>query len=46
MIELGPGVLLGLGVEIGDVSAFPNYFITEITEDFLVTETGNQFTEE
>jgi hypothetical protein len=45
-IEIGPGIELGQGVQIGAVSAFPALFITEIAEDFLVTETGDQFIEE
>ena len=46
MIEIGPGVELGLGVRIGDVEAFPQYFITEVAQDYLTTETGDKFIEE
>ena len=46
MIEIGGGVELGLGVRMGDVSAFPDSFVTEIAQDNLVTETGDQFIEE
>lgn len=46
MIEIGPGVELGLGVRIGAVSVTPGDFVTEITEDNLITETGDQFIEE
>lgn len=45
-IEIGSGIELGPGVRIGDVNAFPGYFITEITEDNLITETGDQLIEE
>lgn len=46
MIEIGPGIELGQGVAMGDVNAFPGYFITEITEDYLTTESGDRFIEE
>ena len=46
MIEIGPGIELGLGVRMGDVSATVVNFVTEIAEDNLVTETGDQFIEE
>ena len=46
MIEIGEGVELGPGVRMGDVSAFPADFITEIAEDVLVTESGDKFIEE
>jgi hypothetical protein len=46
MIEIGQGIELGLGVRIGDVSATAQAFITEVTQDNLVTETGDQLIEE
>lgn len=46
MIEIGPGIELGLGVRIGDVPAAPVYFITEIAQDYLVAEDGDKFIEE
>lgn len=46
MIEIGPGVELGLGVKIGDIPAFPAYFITEVAQDYITTETGDKFIEE
>lgn len=46
MIEIGPGIELGLGVTIGDVPAFPAFFITESGADYLVTETNDNFIEE
>jgi len=46
MIEIGQGIELGLGVRIGDVSALPVNFITEIAQDNLITETGDQLIEE
>jgi len=46
MIEIGPGVELGLGVTIGDVTFVGTRFITEITEFTLVSETDDTFIEE
>lgn len=46
MIEIGQGIDIGQGVQIGPFAAIPGQFITEITEDFLVTETGDNFEEE
>jgi hypothetical protein len=46
MIEIGPGVELGPGVQIGSFSVFAGQFVTEITEDYLVTETGDNLAEE
>lgn len=46
MIEIGPGIELGLGVQMGDVNTQPVYFVTEITEDFFITETGDRLIEE
>lgn len=46
MIEIDPGIEIGLGVRMGDVNAFPAFFITEITEETLTTETGDKFIEE
>ena len=46
MIEIGPGVELGLGVTMGTVDAFPAFFVTESGADFLVTETNENFIEE
>jgi hypothetical protein len=46
MIEIGQGIELGLGVRIGDVSAAAQAFITEVAQDNLVTETGDQLIEE
>jgi hypothetical protein len=46
MIEIGQGIELGLGVRIGDVSATAQAFITEVAQDNLVTETGDQLIEE
>ena len=46
MIEIGQGIEIGLGVEIGTVNAIPADFVTEIAQDNLVTETGDQFIEE
>jgi len=46
MIEIGQGIELGQGVEMGTVSVFAADFVTEIAQDNLVTETGDQFIEE
>ena len=46
MIEIGAGVELGPGTRIGAVSAVPGDFVTEVQQDPLVTETGDQFIEE
>lgn len=46
MIEIGPGVELGLGVKIGDFNAETVYFVTEIAQDYLITETGDRLIEE
>jgi hypothetical protein len=46
MIEIGQGIELGQGVRVGDVSAFPDNFVTEIAQDNLITETGDQLIEE
>lgn len=46
MIEIGQGIELGQGVQMGTVSAFAADFVTEITQDNLVTENGDQLTEE
>ena len=46
MIEIGEGIELGQGVRIGDVSATAQAFITEVAQDNLVTETGDQLIEE
>jgi hypothetical protein len=46
MIEIGPGVEIGLGVQMGAVSAVPVLFVTESGTDYLVTETDENFIEE
>lgn len=46
MIEIGQGIELGQGVQMGTVSAFAANFVTEIAQDNLVTETGDQLIEE
>ena len=46
MIEIGAGIELGLGVQIGAVNAIAAYFVTEIAEDFFITETGDFIIEE
>lgn len=46
MIEIGEGIDIGQGVEMGTVSVFAADFVTEIAQDNLVTETGDQFIEE
>jgi hypothetical protein len=47
MIEIGPGIIIGLGIVIGNKAAIS--VITDfITEDsnFLISETGDNFIEE
>lgn len=46
MIEIGPGIELGLGVRMGDVSATAQVFVTEVAQDNLITETGDRLIEE
>jgi hypothetical protein len=46
MIEIGPGIELGPGVTIGAVAVFASVFVTEVTQDFLITEDDQQLIEE
>jgi hypothetical protein len=40
MIDIGTGINIGTGIIIGNVSAITTYFVTEITEEDLITEDG------
>ena len=40
MIEIGSGVEIGSGILIGNFSAVTTYFITEVTQEDLITEDG------
>lgn len=44
MIEIGAGITVGPGITIGQV-VVPNIVVDLVTEsnDFLITETGNNF---
>lgn len=46
MIEIGAGVELGLGTKLGDIPTVAQLFVTEILQDDLITENGNQLIQE
>ena len=47
MIEVGAGIELGPGVIMGQISVLPAYLVTEVAEDFFVTEfSNNKFIED
>jgi len=48
MIEIGSGITVGTGITIGPVPVFVviNYFVTEVTDYNLISESGDAFIEE
>lgn len=43
MIEIGGGIDIGTGITMGDVTALATFFVTEVTEDYLISETDQNF---
>ena len=48
MIEIGQGITIGNGITIGPVPVFvvTTYFITEVSDNNLTSESGDAFIEE
>tara|TARA_R110000868_G_C10940200_1_gene767006 strand:+ start:89 stop:232 length:144 start_codon:yes stop_codon:yes gene_type:complete len=45
-IQVEAGIELGPGVKIGNFAIGTGFFITEIAEEYLITETGDRLIEE
>jgi len=45
-IVIGSGITVGSGILIGDVESLPVFFVTEINENYIVTENDDNIIEE